>query len=423
MADKFVTVHVGAKKAETTENDIFVIKQPLGEGLGNFHTRFNKVRMTLPNVSEGMTVAAFQNGLSRDGSRVTKKLLSRLMKYPPTTWDEIHNAYCAEVSADDDDLNGPTRMLVSVQAEFRKERRDNIRRDHPVSRPNREQHHPFVRAPALPSFRYDEGPSRPRTRTHWNERDEVRFEHQKTRCPLQVPPGTWIQDKRLHCPQVKGCEHVAAGTPQRVADRQGGETTLPRDVNAKAHPKPPSPARTINIFIGGSNNASINGVKFTASYKLKRSITHEWYDRLKESIIFDESDADGLTFPHNDSLVITLCILDTDVKRIMVDDGRGACIIHPRVLAQMRLEDKIVPRCITLTSFTNAVEWTSREITLTVLADGIMLETIFHIMDHATAYNTIVGQLWIHPMRVVPSDLYQVIKFPTTWEIFSIHGK
>ncbi|XP_016453903.1 uncharacterized protein LOC107778204 [Nicotiana tabacum] len=94
-------------------------------------------------------------------------------------------------------------------------------------------------------------------------------------------------------------------------------------------PKLPSLARTINMFIGDNDNASINNVKFTATHKLKRSITHERYDILEESIIFDESNANSLTSPHNDALVITLRILDTNVKRIMVDDGRGACIIHP----------------------------------------------------------------------------------------------
>nr|XP_009614859.1 uncharacterized protein LOC104107693 [Nicotiana tomentosiformis] len=97
-------------------------------------------------------------------------------------------------------------------------------------------------------------------------------------------------------------------------------------------------------------------------------------------------------FPLNDALVITLRISNTDVKHIMVDDGSGACVIHPRVLAQMRLEDKIVPHCITLTGFKNAVEWTSGEITLPVLAGDITLETTFHIMDRATAYNAIVGR-------------------------------
>ncbi|XP_070057826.1 uncharacterized protein [Nicotiana tomentosiformis] len=108
MDDKFVTAHAKAKKAEARVNDIFAIKQPPGEGLRNFLARFNRVRMTLPNLLEGMTVASFQNGLNRNGSRATRKLLSQLMKYPPTTWDKIYNAYCAEVRADEDDLNGPT---------------------------------------------------------------------------------------------------------------------------------------------------------------------------------------------------------------------------------------------------------------------------------------------------------------------------
>nr|XP_009783804.1 PREDICTED: uncharacterized protein LOC104232330 [Nicotiana sylvestris]XP_016454350.1 PREDICTED: uncharacterized protein LOC107778575 [Nicotiana tabacum] len=128
------------------------------------------------------------------------------------------------------------------------------------------------------------------------------------------------------------------------------------------------------------------------------------YDELEESIIFDKSDADSLTFSHNDALVITLRILDTDVKRIMVDDRSSACIIHPRVLTQMRLEEKVVPRYIKLTSFNNAVEETSGEITLPVLASGVTLERIFHIMDQATVYNAIMGRPWIHPMKVVPSS-------------------
>nr|XP_033510512.1 uncharacterized protein LOC117275320 [Nicotiana tomentosiformis] len=145
------------------------------------------------------------------------------------------------------------------------------------------------------------------------------------------------------------------------------------------------------MIISSSEDASINKLKLTTTHKLKRSITRERYDELEESIIFDKSDVDGLTFPHNDSLVITLCILDTDVKRIMIDDGSDACIIHPQVLTQMRLEDKIVSHCIMLIDFNNAVEHTSREVTLSILAGGVTLETMFHIMDQATPYNAIVG--------------------------------
>ncbi|XP_019248861.1 PREDICTED: uncharacterized protein LOC109228137 [Nicotiana attenuata] len=42
----------------------------------------------------------------------------------------------------------------------------------------------------------------------------------------------------------------------------------------------------------------------TTSHKLKRSIAHEQYDELEESIIFDKSDTNGLVFTHYDALVI-----------------------------------------------------------------------------------------------------------------------
>ncbi|XP_070050971.1 uncharacterized protein [Nicotiana tomentosiformis] len=136
MVDKFVTAYAKAKKAEARVNDIFSIKQSPGEGLRDFLTRFNRVRMTLPNVLEGMDVTAFQNGLNMNGSRATRKLLSRLMKYPPTTWDEIHNSYCAKARADKDDLNGPTHRLTSLQAKTRKDQRNDAMRDLAATRSN-----------------------------------------------------------------------------------------------------------------------------------------------------------------------------------------------------------------------------------------------------------------------------------------------
>uniref|UniRef100_A0A1S4BZ41 Uncharacterized protein n=1 Tax=Nicotiana tabacum TaxID=4097 RepID=A0A1S4BZ41_TOBAC len=71
----------------------------------------------------------------------------------------------------------------------------------------------------------------------------------------------------------------------------------------------------------------------------------------------------------------------------MVDDGSCVCIIHPRVLTLMKLEDKIVPRCITLTGFNNVVERTSDEITLPVLAGGVTLESGDHVPHHGPGYD------------------------------------
>ncbi|XP_070007800.1 uncharacterized protein [Nicotiana sylvestris] len=145
MVDKFVTTHARAKKVGARVNDIFAVRQTHDEGLRDFVAQFNRVRMSLPNVLEGMAVAAFQNGLTRNESRATRKLLSSIMKYPPTTWEEIHNAYCAEVRVDKDDLNGPTQRLTLVQAEARKDHRNEGRRDQLGPRLGRERHQPYIR--------------------------------------------------------------------------------------------------------------------------------------------------------------------------------------------------------------------------------------------------------------------------------------
>ncbi|XP_009617921.1 uncharacterized protein [Nicotiana tomentosiformis] len=436
MADKFVTTHAGAKKAKTMVNDIFAIKQSMGEGLRDFLTQLNRVRMNLPKVSEGIAVVAFQNGLSRDSSRATRKLLSRLIKYPPTTWDRIHNAYCAEVQEDEDGPND--QPIVSSQYKPGTEKNEET-----ISVGITRSHHPTGNetnnmSGATPPF-----PTLRRRPIHVEDMDSLErermppllFAHNFCVSPIEIvyaleklgtkvkwppkmrsDPSTRKSDVFCEFHQERGHKIEDYITLRQevvnmlwkghlkelLSDK--GRKNFARGHENQGPAMPPSPARTINMIIGGSDDASINGIKFTTTHK--RSITRERYDKLEESIIFDESDADGLTYPHNDALVITLRTLDTDVKHIMVDDGSGAYIIHPRFLTQIRLKDKIVPRYITLIDFNNAVERTSGEITLPVLAGGMTLETTLHIMDQATAYNAIVGRPWIHPIRAIPSSLY-----------------
>ncbi|XP_019226789.1 PREDICTED: uncharacterized protein LOC109208187 [Nicotiana attenuata] len=345
MADKFIIAHAGAKKAEARVNDIFTVRQSPGEGLRDFLARFNRVRMSLPNVSEGMAVAAFQNVLKRNRSRANGKLLSKLMKYPPTTWEEIHNAYCAEVRAGEDDLNEIVYALEKLGTNLKWLQK--IKSDPSTRKSN-----------ILCEFHQERG-------------------HKTEECiALRQELVNMLSQGHLR-ELMSDCGRANFG---RGREQHQGP------------PKTPSPTCTIQMIISGGDEAAINHVKFTNTHKLKRSITHKRYDDLRDSIIFDKSDTDGLVFPHFDALIITLRISDIDVKKILVDDGSGACIIHPRVLTQMRLEEKIEPCCITLTGFNNAVERTSGEITLPVLAGGVTLETTFHVMNQDTAYNAIIGQ-------------------------------
>nr|XP_009800550.1 PREDICTED: uncharacterized protein LOC104246438 [Nicotiana sylvestris] len=321
MADKFLTAHAGAKKAEARVNDIFAVKQLPGEGLRDFLARFNRVRMSLPNISEGIAVEAFQNGLNRNGSRATRMLLSKLMKYPPTTWEEIHNAYCSKVRADEDNLNSPTQRLTSDQTELRKDRRNDSRRDHSGPRLNRDRHKPYVRMTIPSSPRHIEGTSKTHTGTQRNEREivyaleklglKVKWTQKmksdpSTRksnvlCEFHQEQGYKTEDYIALRQEVVNMLHQAH-LRELMSDRGRANFGRRREQH-QGPPNTPSPARTIQMIIGGGDEVVINHVKFTTTNKLKRMITHERYDDLKDSIIFDKSDTHSFTFSHFNALL------------------------------------------------------------------------------------------------------------------------
>ncbi|XP_070057892.1 uncharacterized protein [Nicotiana tomentosiformis] len=164
--------------------------------------------------------------------------------------------------------------------------------------------------------------------------------------------------------------------------------------NRQEPPKPPSPKRTINVINGGDE---VNGVTYTAAKKTSKvTVTHRKLVRHvldEDNITFDDADTDGLLIPHNDALVISLLVHDTNVNRVLIDPG-----------------------------FDNSSVITKGEIVLTTFAEGVIKDTKFHVIDADMAYNMILGRSWIHDMDVVPSTLHQVIKFPSQWGIQQIRG-
>ncbi|XP_070045842.1 uncharacterized protein [Nicotiana tomentosiformis] len=178
------------------------------------------------------------------------------------------------------------------------------------------------------------------------------------------------------------------------------------------------PRQTINMIFGGNE---INGVTFSASKKMKVSITHS--KRLREDdITFTEEDIDGFLLPHNDALVISLNVLDFKIIRILVDPESLANIIQWGVLEQAKLARSIIPATKLLAGF-NLESVTNRgEILLLTNAEGVMETTLFKVVDDDIRYNIILGRPWLHEMRVVPSAYHQLQKFLTPEGIKQIRG-
>ncbi|XP_060182425.1 uncharacterized protein LOC132612102 [Lycium barbarum] len=122
---------------------------------------------------------------------------------------------------------------------------------------------------------------------------------------------------------------------------------------------------------------------------------NEERDRLalvEDNITFNEADANDMQFPLNDGLVVTLRILDTDIKHVFVDQENATNIINIRVIEEIQMTSKIIHKSIMLTGFNNSTERTLGEITLPVVASGVELETAFLIMSSEMAYDIIVGR-------------------------------
>ncbi|XP_070023282.1 uncharacterized protein [Nicotiana sylvestris] len=74
----------------------------------------------------------------------------------------------------------------------------------------------------------------------------------------------------------------------------------------------------------------VNGMTYTATKKASKiTVTHGKQVRQvleEDNITFDDADADGELIPHNDALVISLLVHDTNVKRVLIDPGSSVSL-------------------------------------------------------------------------------------------------
>nr|XP_016485636.1 PREDICTED: uncharacterized protein LOC107806036 [Nicotiana tabacum] len=144
---------------------------------------------------------------------------------------------------------------------------------------------------------------------------------------------------------------------------------------------------------------------------------------IEDTLGFSEEDLETLAEPHNDALVILFLLSNVRIKRVLVDPGSSANVIRSKVVEQLGLLDQIVPASRVLHGFNMASEVTKGEITLLFDMFVTVQNTKFHIIDGEMRYNTLLGMLWIHNRRAVPSTLHQMIKFPTKYGITTIYGE
>ncbi|XP_075092326.1 uncharacterized protein LOC142172574 [Nicotiana tabacum] len=133
----------------------------------------------------------------------------------------------------------------------------------------------------------------------------------------------------------------------------------------------------------------------TAKKTNKISVTHGKQVRQLldgERIMFDDEDADGLIIPHNDALVISLLVHDSNVKRVLINSGSYMNIILLRVVNEMQATGHIIPNAHSLSRFDNSSVVTKGEIILALFAKSVIKDTKFQVVDADMDYNIILGR-------------------------------
>ncbi|XP_059310111.1 uncharacterized protein LOC132061285 [Lycium ferocissimum] len=252
--------------------------------------------------------------------------------------------------------------------------------------------------------------------------------------PLRSDPSTraqtvWCEFYGTPEHKTTGCRHLWEEVANMFARghlreylSERGRNNYGRANPAKEKDVPNVPLYVINMIF---DRSTITITSFTASRKMKISMTREKRTRKlphEDVVTFTDEDTTGITLPHNDALVITVLIGSCQVKRVMIGPGSSANILLWKVVEEMGLLEKVMPAARTLSGFNMSSEITKGDIDLLVKADVVVKMTKFYVIGGDMQYNAIFGRPWLCDMKVVPSTLHLLLKYPTPDGIKKIQG-
>ena len=209
------------------------------------------------------------------------------------------------------------------------------------------------------------------------------------------------------------------------------------EVNHAAEPKSPAervgprpdaallPRPMINFIIGGpaddryrSKNQRKKIIR-AAAVKARINTVYPGHAQSQAipvdgPISFAAVDPNRVLIPHSDALVLTLCINDFDVGRVLIDPGSAADLLQLPVLRQMKLSpDKLTSAGRMLSGFNGATTTTLGDVTFAVKAGPVTQQVLFSVVQDLGPYNAIMGRNWLHNMKAVPSTYHQTLSYLT----------
>jgi hypothetical protein len=121
--------------------------------------------------------------------------------------------------------------------------------------------------------------------------------------------------------------------------------------------------------------------------------------------------------------VVKLRIGDSDIKRVLIDQGSCYEIMYPNLFHSLGLKQSYLqPYDAYLMGFSRESIWPMGRVTMAVHIGPISLEIEFLVVNVPSPYTAIMGRRWLYKLKTVPSSLHQKLHFPIDFGIMDIKG-
>ena len=126
---------------------------------------------------------------------------------------------------------------------------------------------------------------------------------------------------------------------------------------------------------------------------------------------------------HNDPLHITVDAKGKRIPMVLIDDGSALNVYALKTSSCLGLS---IEDFVSSDQHVKAHKNSRKEVLGTPtleLTIGLMIQKVeFQVLNIALCFNMLLGQPWIHDTEVVPSSLYQKVRFPYKGAIITIYG-
>ena len=141
---------------------------------------------------------------------------------------------------------------------------------------------------------------------------------------------------------------------------------------------------------------------------------HEKTKPIDGPISFPPINPNKIIVPHYVALVLTLCINDFHVHKVLVESSSAGDLLQLLAFKQMKLSLGVVNLAGQIhVGFNGATTITLRDVALLVKSEPITRQVLFLIVKDLGPYNAIMGWAWLHSMKVIPSTYHQTVSYLT----------